>query len=62
MKQPESRPTSFRLNAALLDALKLAAAREHRSQANMLEVMVRDYCSSHGVPVSETLPRQSKKK
>lgn len=62
MKQPESRPTSFRLSAALLDALKLAAAREHRSQTNMLEVMVRDYCSSHGVPVPDAAPRPSKKR
>lgn len=48
MNQLKTRPTSFRLSPLLLDALKAAAQRERRSQANMLEVMVREYCQQHG--------------
>lgn len=51
MSEQKTRPTSFRLNPTLLAALKAAAEREHRSQANMLEVMVREYCTLHGVDV-----------
>lgn len=51
MSEQKTQPTSFRLNPMLLAALKAAAEREHRSQANMLEVMVREYCTLHGVDV-----------
>lgn len=51
MNQLKTRPTSFRLSPVLLDALRAAAQRERRSQANMLEVMVREYCQLHGVDV-----------
>jgi hypothetical protein len=51
MNQLKTRPTSFRLSPVLLDALRAAAQRERRSQANMLEVMVREYCQQHGVDV-----------
>lgn len=54
MSEQKTRPTSFRLNPTLLAALKAAAEREHRSQANMLEVMVREYCTLHGVDVAAT--------
>lgn len=62
MNEQKTRPTSFRLNAALLAALKAAAEREHRSQANMLEVMVREYCSLHGVEVTSKVERTGKKR
>jgi hypothetical protein len=52
MNPVRTRPTSFRLSPLLLNALKAAALRERRSQANMLEVMVREYCQQHGVDVS----------
>ena len=29
----------------------MAAEREHRSIANMVEVMVRDYCEREGIPI-----------
>jgi len=51
MAQSQNRPTSFRLDTAIVAALKAAAEKEHRSQANMLEVMVREYCSNHGIAI-----------
>jgi len=51
MTPQKSKPTSFRLSQEMLTALREAAEKEHRSQANMLEVMVRAYCAQHGVEV-----------
>ena len=31
----------------------MPADREHRSIANMAEVMIRDYCGQNGVPIPE---------
>ena len=41
---------TFRIDPALKDALRTAADLEHRSIANMVEVMIRDYCGRAGVP------------
>ncbi len=35
------------------DALRTAADREHRSIANMVEVMIRDYCGREGIAIPE---------
>lgn len=42
---------TFRIEPGLKEALRLAAEQEHRSIANMVEVMIRDYCGQNGVPV-----------
>lgn len=42
---------TFRVEPALKDALRTAADLEHRSIANMLEVMIRDYCGRAGVSI-----------
>lgn len=44
---------TFRIEPALKDALRTAAAREHRSVANMVEVLIRDYCGRHGITIAE---------
>jgi hypothetical protein len=40
---------TFRIEPALKEALRIAAEQEHRSIANMVEVMIRDYCGRTGV-------------
>jgi hypothetical protein len=35
---------SIRIEPGLKNALRAAAEREHRSIANMVEVMIREYC------------------
>ena len=35
---------TFRIQPALKEALRVVAEQEHRSIANMVEVMIRDYC------------------
>lgn len=42
---------TFRIEPGLKEALRTAADREHRSIANMVEVMVRDYCEREGIPI-----------
>lgn len=44
---------TFRVKPALKEALRSAAEREHRSIANMVEVLIRDYCSRKGIGISE---------
>ena len=51
---------TFRIEPALKDALRTAADHEHRSIANMVEVMIRDYCGRAGVPTQSVPTPPSK--
>ena len=46
---------TFRIEPGLKEALRIAADQEHRSIANMIEVLIRDYCEQRGIaiPLSE---------
>lgn len=44
---------TFRIEPALKEALRIAAGREHRSIANMVEVLIRDYCGRHDITIPE---------
>ena len=54
---------TFRIEPALKDALRTAADLEHRSIANMVEVMIRDYCGRTGVSIQSppTTPQKPKR-
>lgn len=52
MPQPKDVPMSFRVSQEFRAALKAAAEAEHRSQANMLHVMLLEYCERHNIRVS----------
>lgn len=45
---------TFRIEPGLKDALRTTAELEHRSIANMIEIMIRDYCGRIGVEIVET--------
>lgn len=45
---------TFRIEPALKEALRTAADREHRSIANMVGVLIQDYCSRNDI----TIPKQ----
>ena len=47
---------TFRIEPALKDALRAAAEAEHRSIANMVEVMIREHCGRRGIAIHETAP------
>ncbi len=54
---------TFRIEPNLKDALCTAADRDHRSIANMIEVMIRNHCSANGIAIAElgTGSRNNKK-
>ncbi len=45
---------TFRIEPGLKEALRVAAEQEHRSIANMVEVMIRDHCNRTGIPIVES--------
>ncbi len=42
---------TFRIEPQLKEALREAADREHRSIANMVGVLIRDYCEQHCISI-----------
>ena len=44
---------TFRIEPALKAALRAAATCEHRSVANMVEVLIREYCARSGIAIAE---------
>ena len=44
---------TFRIEPALKEALRAAAEHEHRSIANMVEVLIRDWCGRNGISIPE---------
>lgn len=54
MKQPKDETISIRTSASIKSVLKLAAEREHRSIASMIEVLVLDYANKNGLSYSTT--------
>ena len=49
MAASKSATLTFRIDPGLKEALCVAADREHRSIANMVEVLIRDYCEQRGI-------------
>ena len=47
---------TFRIEPALKEALRIAAERDHRSIANMIEVMIREHCGRNGIAIQEQAP------
>ena len=44
---------TFRIEPELKEALRTAGQQEHRSIANMVTVLIRDYCKHTDIPISE---------
>jgi hypothetical protein len=44
---------TIRFEPGLKEALRTAAKREHYSIADMMEVVIRDYCGQDGVTIRE---------
>lgn len=53
MKAAKTETLTVRVEPAVKAGLKAMAERERRSLANMIEVMIRDYCERNGVTVPE---------
>jgi hypothetical protein len=44
---------NLRIDPALKEAVRAASIQEHRSIANMVEVMIREYCGAKGIQILE---------
>ncbi len=44
---------TFRIDPDVKEALRTAAKLEHRSIANMVEVLIRDYCRRNSIAIPE---------
>ena len=44
---------NLRINPLLKEALRIAAEHEHRSIANMVEVMIREHCEAKGISIPD---------
>jgi hypothetical protein len=44
---------NLRIEPGIKKAVREAAAREHRSVANMVEMLIRRHCKQAGIPVPE---------
>jgi len=44
---------TVRIEPTVKAGLKAMAEQERRSLANMIEIMIRDYCGRHGVAIPE---------
>jgi len=49
---------TVRIEPAVKEGLKSMAEHERRSLANMIEVMIRDYCERSGVTISNSSPSE----
>jgi len=44
---------NLRIDPALKEALRIAALRDHRSIANLLEVLIRQHCEENRISIPE---------
>lgn len=56
MLDAKTETLTIRITPAVKSALRTAAARDHRSLTNMVEVMIRDYCAREGIGIAEPMP------
>lgn len=49
----KSETITVRIEPAVKEGLKAMAKQERRSQANMIEIMIRDYCERNGITIAE---------
>jgi len=53
MSPTKTATLNLRIDPCLKDALKTAAIKEHRSVANMIELMIRQHCEAEGIQILE---------
>ena len=53
MSPTKTATLNLRIDPAVKEAARIAALREHRSIANLMEVLIRDHCAANGIPIPE---------
>lgn len=54
MAAAKTETITVRIDPAVKAGLKAAAEQEHRSIANMVEVLIRDYCGQRGIEIRDS--------
>ena len=44
---------NLRINPVLKEAIRIAAVEDHRSIANLIEILIRQHCEDKGIPIPE---------
>jgi len=50
---------NLRIEPGVKEAVREAAAREHRSVANMVEMLIRRHCGEAGITISDQIAEQT---
>lgn len=53
MQETKSKALTVRVHPAVKEGLRAVAEQDRRSLANMIEVMIRDYCGRSGIAIQE---------
>lgn len=53
MSPKKTTTLNLRVDPAIKEAIKEAATREHRSVANMIEMLIRKHCEQEGISIPE---------
>ena len=53
MPNTKTATLALRIDPELKEALKIAAVQEYRSIANMVEVLILNYCNHNQIPLDE---------
>lgn len=53
MSPTKTATLNLRIDPILKEAIRIAAERQHRSVANLIEVLIRQHCEQVGVPIPE---------
>lgn len=61
MKRPKDETLSIRTSADIKQLLRMAAEKEHRSIASMMEVLILSYAQEHGLTVDVVQEKPPKK-
>ena len=44
---------NLRIDPVLKEAVRIAAMKDHRSIANLIEILIRQHCEDKGIPIPE---------
>lgn len=62
MKRPKDETLSIRTSADVKQLLRIAAEKEHRSIASMVEVLILNYAQQHGLEAEVAAEGKERKK
>lgn len=60
MSNNKTATLTLRIEPNVKESLRAAAVREHRSIANMVEVLIRDYCLQNDIDIPERVKNARK--